>query len=407
MYVNGHMLTKPTMDRVSPGPLGVRVCKREKCFEGYTLFSSAFGYTEYLVDLNGMVVHTWPVVKSQLAEMRPNGNLLVDRYEQGRTGLDELTPDGACVWHWDGPYHHDFEVLENGNIVCLTSVQEPCREGFYLPEVAPAHLRTDVVVEIDRNGNVVWEFSFAEHIGEICALTGLPLPLPHAQEKADGTIEPVGKADWAHTNTIEVLPDTSLGQKDARFRAGNLLFCFRSLDIIGIIDREKNEVVWTWGLGVIDGPHQPTMLENGNILLYDNGTYRETSIAREIDPVSCETVWQYEDGANFYSPYRSGVQRLPNGNTLICESDAGRIFEVTMDKEIVWDYYSPFLGQGPQNQGRHVYRATRLTEDELAPLFDAREGDQAGIGDQDRNRLTSFRDVLKYYEDGFRFSTDD
>ena len=84
MYVDGHMLTKPSMDRVSPGPLGVRVCKRDQCFEGYTLFSSAFGYTEYLVDLNGMVVHTWPVTKSQLAEIRPNGNLLVDRYEQGR-----------------------------------------------------------------------------------------------------------------------------------------------------------------------------------------------------------------------------------------------------------------------------------------------------------------------------------
>ena len=202
------------------------------------------------------------------------------------------------------------------------------------------------------------------------------------------------------------LPDTPLGQKDARFRSGNLLFCFRSLDIIGIVDREKNEVVWAWGLGIIDGPHQPTMLDNGNILLYDNGTYRDTSIAREIDPVSGDIVWQYEDGADFYSPYRSGVQRLPNGNTLICESDAGRIFEVTQDKEIVWDYYSPFLGQGPQNQGRHVYRATRLTADELKPLFDVRESDFVGVGDENRNRLMDFRDVLNYYEDGFRFSTE-
>ena len=100
------------------------------------------------------------------------------------------------------------------------------------------------------------------------------------------------------------------------------------------------------------------------------------------------------------------MQRLPNGNTLICESDAGRIFEVTQDKEIVWDYYSPFLGQGPQNQGRHVYRATRLTADELKPLFDVRESDFVGVGDENRNRLMDFRDVLNYYEDGFRFSTE-
>ena len=74
MFVDGYMITRPTMDRLSPGPLGVRTCDRSRCFEGYTLFSSAFGYTEYLIDLNGMVVHTWPVNKSQLTEIRPNGS---------------------------------------------------------------------------------------------------------------------------------------------------------------------------------------------------------------------------------------------------------------------------------------------------------------------------------------------
>ena len=390
-----------------PGPLGVRVSRPDLCFKGYTLFSSAFGYTEYLIDLNGMVVHTWPVVKSQLAEIRPDGRLLVDRYEQGRQGLDEFTPDGRLIWHWDGPYHHDFEVLENGNIVCLIAVDEPCREGFYRPQIAPQRLRSDAIIEMDRGGNVIWQFSFADHIEEICALTGLPLPLPHAEERTDGKLAPVGRTDWAHTNTIEVLPETPLGREDQRFAAGNLLFCFRSLDIIGIVDRDTEKVVWAWGLGVIDGPHQPTMLENGHILMFDNGTYRGNSIVREIDPVTGETVWQYEDGPGFYSPYRSGVQRLPNGNTLICESDAGRIFEVSVAKEIVWDYQSPFMGQGPQNQGRHIYRATRLTADQLAPIFDAREADAVGIGDRNRNRLTNFRDVLAFYDGGLKFSTDD
>ena len=72
-------------------------------------------------------------------------------------------------------------------------------------------------------------------------------------------------------------------------------------------------------------------------------------------------------------------EEAPNGiwdsenrirNTLICESDAGRIFEVSVAKEIVWDYHSPFMGQGPQNQGRHIYRATRLTADQLAPVIE-------------------------------------
>ncbi len=37
----------------------------------------------------------------------------------------------------------------------------------------------------------------------------------------------------------------------------------------------------------------------------------------------------------------SGANRLPNGNTLICESVDGTIFEVTPKKETVWKYVNP------------------------------------------------------------------
>jgi len=404
MFVDGKILTVPTMDRVSPGPLGVRMCDRSKCFDGYTLFSTAFGYTEYLIDLNGMVVHTWPVTKSQLAELRPDGHLLVDRYEKdwySGGGLDELLPDGKRVWHWNGPCHHDFEVLPNDNIICLTGRNEPPCEGFYPPDLEPPQMRTDVVVEIDRSGTVVWEFSFSDHIAELCDLAGLPQPVRYEVLAPDGMFKPCIQSDWAHTNTIEVLPDTPLGRRDARFRAGNLLFSFRELDIIGIIDRDREEVVWAWGLGILDGQHQPTMLPDGHILIFDNGTYRGYSAVVEMDPESEEVVWQYEDGDDFYSPYRSSAQRLPNGNTLICESDAGRIFEVTAEKEVVWDYYSPFLGQGPENQGRHIYRATRYTEAEVEPLFVSRTEEITCVADSERKPLTSFREVLEFYQAGF------
>jgi len=39
--------------------------------------------------------------------------------------------------------------------------------------------------------------------------------------------------------------------------------------------------------------------------------------------------------------YKRQNQRLPNGNTLITESTQGRIFEVTPENEIVWEYYNP------------------------------------------------------------------
>ena len=57
-------------------------------------------------------------------------------------------------------------------------------------------------------------------------------------------------------------------------------------------------------------------------------------------------------------PFISGMQRLPNGNTLITEGSDGRVFEVTKDHELVWEFISPYWGQKlPMNM---VYRAYRV-----------------------------------------------
>ncbi|MCX7013628.1 MAG: hypothetical protein NTW86_13910, partial [Candidatus Sumerlaeota bacterium] len=100
--------------------------------------------------------------------------------------------------------------------------------------------------------------------------------------------------------------------------------------------------------------------------------------------------------------YRSGVQRLPNGNTLIAESDAGRIFEVTPGKELVWDYYNPFLSQKPSSQGLHVYRATRYAYDDprveraLAP----RAGDRiASLRRPHHPPIATYGEAVQYYRD--------
>ena len=97
--------------------------------------------------------------------------------------------------------------------------------------------------------------------------------------------------------------------------------------------------------------------DEGNILIFDNGGWagygspnpssptgrqnvkRDYSRVLEIDPTTLEIVWQYTpaeaglieplDSSRFYSPFVSGAQRLPNGNTLITEGSDGRIFEVT------------------------------------------------------------------------------
>lgn len=97
------------------------------------------------------------------------------------------------------------------------------------------------------------------------------------------------------------------------------------------------------------------------------------------------------------------MQRLAGGNTLICEADAGRVFEVTPQGEIVWDYYSPFTGTNPGNEGRHVYRATRYSSAQVAPLLEGKAPVSGAVGVELRwpRRPTPFVDVLRYYEEGF------
>ena len=79
--------------------------------------------------------------------------------------------------------------------------------------------------------------------------------------------------------------------------------------------------------------------------VFDNGSspYRDLahvgcSFVLEIVPPTKQVAWVYEDGERFHSNYTSSCQRLRNGNTLICEAAGRRIFEVTLEGEIVWEH---------------------------------------------------------------------
>ena len=69
-----------------------------------------------------------------------------------------------------------------------------------------------------------------------------------------------------------------------------------------------------------------------------------------------EPVWTYTapTPGDFYAPYISGAQRLPNGNTLICDGVHGTLFEVTPAGKTVWKYVNPTTGSGPLRQGEPV-----------------------------------------------------
>jgi outer membrane protein assembly factor BamB len=151
---------------------------------------------------------------------------------------------------------------------------------------------------------------------------------------------------------------------DAVFRKGHILLCVRNLDLVCVYDPEAGELVWAWGPGELEMPHHPNLLDNGNLLIFDNGMVRNYSRVIELDPRTRTIVWEYtaEPKDAFFSASRGSCQRLPNGNTLVTNSDSGHVFEVTHDGEIVWEFYNPVIHEKFEARAA-IYRMLRLTSE--------------------------------------------
>ena len=120
MLIDGKVMTAGEKTRLHGGVFGVTKYVPEKCDPGYTLFSPAWGDVEYLVDMRGLVVHTWRVTHSNVAEILSSGNLFTHNCG---TWLEELDVDSKTVWRWEGPddltapNHHDFCWVNEDHIV--------------------------------------------------------------------------------------------------------------------------------------------------------------------------------------------------------------------------------------------------------------------------------------------------
>jgi Arylsulfotransferase (ASST) len=334
-------------------PLGVTHHVPNRAYNGFTLFNSLGGDTVYLVDMAGRVVHTWrPLLPPYCGELLDNGHLLVTlrvaqpltRFGGAHGGVAELDWDGRVLWQYeDVAMHHDVCRLRNGNTMVLRWVPIPAElhhlvaGGVPGTEHAGDVMYGDELVEVSPSGEAVWDWRSFEVF-----------------DPTDDAICPLEpRHEWGHQNAVEELSD------------GALAVSYRQLDTIGILDRGSGRFRWKWGRGEIAHQHDPTELPNGNILLFDNGNHRrlggDRSRVVEVDPRAERIVWQYtaEPESSFYSRNISGAQRLPNGNTLVCEGDCGRIFEVTASGEVVWEYHNPFFFNTPGPSPGRANRAFR------------------------------------------------
>lgn len=316
-------------------------------FRGYSLFCGGSPASAYLIDMEGRFVHCWShPLGIGYANLLPNGNLLcrgvADFAMQARRGLFGLSPcvyeldwNGNVVWKYEDEWlHHDHERLPNGHTLALAWRQMPkalskrVRGGIREP-ADPEQMLGDVVLEIDAAGKLVQEWRLYDHLD---VREDVICPIEH-------------RLEWTHANSVYATPD------------GAWLVSLRRVDTVVAIDPKAGRVKWKWGRGTISHQHDARMLANGNITVFDNGVHRTTgaefSRALEVDPTKNEIVWSYEDEPpfHFYSFMGGAVERLPNGNTLICHSSVGRFFEVTPGKEIVWEYVNPFFVRNPRMWG--------------------------------------------------------
>ncbi len=351
----------------------------DKAFNGYTLFCETFKDKPragerngpiYLIDMHGRPVHEWraEISLQSYGQLLGDGNLLQPTHDRsdvdrGPFGIFELDPQSNVVWWVRCRADHDFQVLSGGSLLIHTITESFC------PPLGPDLKRHPYMIEVTRDKQLVWEWRGQEHLAELEALLG-PDGWKHVMDRATGRFA----FDWAHNNTLQVIPPNEAQEKeeaaggDVRFKPGNIVFSYRSNDVIGVIERPSGRIVWAWGPGVLDGQHKPHMLPTGRLLIFDNGTLRGFSRVIEYDPLADRIEWEYtgDPRESFLSRFISGAQRLPNGNTLICEGAKSRLFEVTPEGEIVWEFVNPYHADGA---ARSAYRCTRYSPDHVRPLL--------------------------------------
>ena len=316
---------------------GVTVNEQERASPGINLYTSGHEPGAILMDMEGNEIHRWRFEYRKAfpdsiwvdhpntewwrrAHLYPNGDILA--IFEG-FALVKIDKDSNLIWASPVSAHHDLEVLPGGDIYVLS------REAHLIPRVNEKEpVLEDFVSILGPDGKQKRRISLLK------AFEGSEFEhLYRSQKRTHG--------DLFHTNSLEVL-DGRLAGRIPAFQSGRILTSMNNLSAIAVVDLDSERVVWA-RKGGNRGQHDPKILDDGHLLLFDNrGTPGRSSVI-EFDLVAGRSVWQYRgsEDSPFFSKHLGTAQRLPNGNTLITESNSGRAFEVTRDDRTVWEFYNP------------------------------------------------------------------
>ena len=366
-YLKGYNLARDAKN--------VTIYDERLAYNGSNFIVSADAPRAYLLDMKGNTLHEWrkdfedvwpePFDLGGFQEhkeyWRPawpleNGDLFAIFPDFGLIKLDK---NSNLLWSYKGRTHHDLSEAENGNIYVLTrEVRKNANLGLHSGATKDRILE-DFITILSPEGQEIKKISLVDcFLNSVYASHLEHVNLPY---------------DIFHTNTIKLI-DGKLADTHPMFKKGHILLSMREIHTIAVVDPEQGKVTWAI-TGMWKYQHDPRILDNGNMLLFDNRGNNGKSKIIEFNPLTQEVVWSYKGDPEdaFYSKVGGTNQRLPNGNTLMMESTYGRAFEVTPAGKIVWEFLNP------QRAGEHneliatLYRFIRLRPDQTDWLPDSKD----------------------------------
>jgi len=387
----------------------------EDSFNGYTLLAPIIHPSTYLINEYGEVVNQWAhdFRAGTTVLLLENGNLLrasatPDSWvAQGGQGgrLEEIAWDGTILWYFDYvtpqyTLHHDIVPMPNGNILATAwehvNAEKLDSVGFDLSALtADTVLWSERIVEFKPlppdSAEIVWEWSAFDHLAQ----DHDPAKPNYYEAIKDApwriNVNTGTGGSWLHFNGMDYNKDLDVimvsasffsevwlinhntTTQEARGPKGDLIYRFGNPQMYGAGDATDQTLFFN------HSPHWiPLGLRgDGHVLVFDNGRFRPAPQYSTVQELALPTnidydgnvffdigsdgayvppieIWQYSDPGNLFSSVTSGMQRLPNGNTMILEGMTGRIFEIDENEDKVWEYVSPVVRTGPLPRDQSV-----------------------------------------------------
>ncbi len=337
-------------ERTDEAETGVVLHDPARSQPGLNFYVSGHASEAWLVDMEGRPLHSWarefplsfpdapPDPEAdrrgrhhwRRAYPQPNGDLIAIHEGQGLVRLDR---DSRPIWLQTIRAHHAAQLASNGELWVLS--RKLHTTGY---RGAQRALAEDFVSVLDAN------------TGELLRETSVVRAMLRSPFRAIAEASPKLEGDVFHTNSLELL-DGRFADRQPAFAAGSLLLSSRVLHTVFVLDpafdREGKAQV-TWALqGSWRSQHEPHLLDQGEILLFDNSGAEPHSRVIQVplgppgQAAAERVVYAGSEEQRFYSKFCGAVARLANGNTLITETGPGRAFEITPEGERVWEFVNP------------------------------------------------------------------